>query len=855
MPSRLPVTFASWLLVAACSAAPAWSAELVTLTMDNWEEFAPQGKEVDCILGDYVLRNELIVVVIARPVSGRNANMTVRDVGGMIIDLTGREAQNDQLSSFYACGGQVSFSPPAELAVYVSSAAGSRTRAGEPGLLDVEQVVRGETVELQLRSKPQAGKPEVQLTYSLRDGDPYVGVTTVFTNTSDSEIQWTLQDTIRADRTFAFGTDKATRLFWAEDDWFRQAYGIVAQQYAIRRGTGRGVSLQYVQGDERTVPLAPVASIELHRMVFPASSLLQVRGIAGGLLGQPRRDVTFVVQDAWGAVGHAKINLFANDQPYASGRTDSKGRLSCSLPSQGRHRVRVEALGRPAAEQELTADLSGDCVIELQPCGQVAASITNEDGGPIPCKVAFFGKDGTADPDFGPDSAAVGVKNLHYSHNGNFRREIAPGDYEVLISYGPEYDAVLCEITVEAGKETSLTATLRRTIDTRGWVSSDFHSHSSPSGDNTSDQLGRVLNLLCEHIEFAPCTEHNRIDTYVPHLERLGVQRQMATCCGLELTGGPLPVNHQNAFPLAHKPRTQDGGAPLTDVDPVVQIQRLAMWDDGSDKLVQENHPMIPQIFGDRDLDGKPDGGFAKMFDFMDAIEVHPPATILLQPGTATFQEQKRNPIFHWMQLLNLGYRITGVVNTDAHYTFHDSGWLRNWIKSPTDDPAAIDAMDIVHAAEAGNVVMSNGPFLEVRLTADNADRSVVAGPGDSAYVPQGQATLHVRVQCANWLDINRVQVFINGRPSDDLNFTRRESADHFRNGVVKFEANLTLRLKSDAHVIVVAAGEGLQLGRVMGPRFGQDIPIAVANPIFVDIDASGFQPNRDLLAVPLPGL
>jgi hypothetical protein len=97
---------------------------------------------------------------------------------------------------------------------------------------------------------------------------------------------------------------------------------------------------------------------------------------------------------------------------------------------------------------------------------------------------------------------------------------------------------------------TIIDARLVRTVKTDGWISTDSHSHSSPSGNNTSSQLGRVLNLLCEHIEFAACTEHNRLSTYDPHLRRLGAEKQMATCVGVELTGRPLPLNHQNAFPL-----------------------------------------------------------------------------------------------------------------------------------------------------------------------------------------------------------------------------------------------------------------------------------------------------------------
>ena len=75
--------------------------ELAVLSPKTWSSFATEGKEADCIYGDYVLRNDQITLVIARPEPGRHANMTVRDTGGMIIDLTRRDQPNDQLSALY----------------------------------------------------------------------------------------------------------------------------------------------------------------------------------------------------------------------------------------------------------------------------------------------------------------------------------------------------------------------------------------------------------------------------------------------------------------------------------------------------------------------------------------------------------------------------------------------------------------------------------------------------------------------------------------------------------------------------------------------------------------------------------
>jgi hypothetical protein len=327
----------------------------------------------------------------------------------------------------------------------------------------------------------------------------------------------------------------------------------------------------------------------------------------------------------------------------------------------------------------------------------------------------------------------------------------------------------------------------------------------------------------------------------------------MATCTGLELTGGPVPVNHQNAFPLRWSPRHQDGGAPTPDIDPVTQIRRLSMWDNSSDKLMQMNHPNLMQVLGDRDHDGQADEGFRKMLDYVDVVEVNPLNEIFRQETTLPEPDTRGNVIFNWLQLLNQGYRIPGVVNTDAHHNFHGSGWLRNFVKSSTDDPSHIDVAEMVKNSRRGRIVMSNGPFMTVEASGTNNGSRVTAGVGELAALTSGEVTLHVRIQSPNWLDINRVQVFVNGRPQQSMNFTRRANGQMFGSETVKFDQNIQLNLQTDAHIIVAACGEGLELGRVMGPAAGQLMPAVVSNPIFIDCDQqAGFTPNKDALGAPI---
>ena len=214
----------------------------------------------------------------------------------------------------------------------------------------------------------------------------------------------------------------------------------------------------------------------------------------------------------------------------------------------------------------------------------------------------------------------------------------------------------------------------------------------------------------------------------------------------------------------------------------------------------------------------------------------------------------ENHAIFNWLQLLNQGYRIPGVVNTDAHYNFHGSGWLRNYIRSPkTDDPAKIRTLDIVHASERGNVVMTNGPFLEVYTPTGGRGTGSRFTAGDTVRAPDGKVRLQVRVQCPNWFDIDRVQILVNGRPDQLFNFTRATTPGPFGEGVVKFDRKIEVKLDGDAHLIVVAVGENSKLGEVMGPERGEMKPIAVSNPIYVDVDGNGFQPNGDTLGAPLP--
>ena len=815
--------------------------DLVTLAPQTWDRYIPHGKEVDGIYGDFALTNDKLVAVIGQPLRTRNANMTVREVGGCLIDLTLRHHQSDQLSAYYPGAGL------RELRFGGIEVQAPKTY--ETSALD-RVFVQGRSVSLKFIATPREKEADIEVTYTLEDGKPYITISTTYVNRGESTIDVAIVDSIRADNSFEFETAASAPLFWAYDKHFGQAYGVSAEGQTISPKNTRGMLLQFADSAGKVaLTLKPGEQHKLVRQIFPGANLFDLRAVHDGITGKPAHRVVATVKDPAGnPVFDAEVSLTRGKKKESWGRTNAKGQLAFNSGEQA-ETLTVASQAHGTKEVAVAANQEGDLAVELPAAAVLSLVISDEQGGRIPCKVQFIGKGDTKSPDFGHDSGEHGVRNVHYSHDGRFHRTLAPGAYDLIVSYGPEYDAVFKTVELQAGKTSTFEAKLVRSVKSPGWISTDYHSHSSPSGDNTASQLGRVLNLLCEHVEFAPCTEHNRLSTYDPHLKALGAVKLMATCVGMEMTGQPLPLNHQNAFPMVLNDRTQDNGAPIADQDPETQITRLAAWDNNSDKLVQSNHPDIGWMFRDRNGDGTPDAGFAGLVGKIDVIEVHPLQTIFDKPNTPPSRFAQNNTVVNWLQMLNQGKRIPGVVNTDAHYNFHGSGFLRNYVKSPTDDPALIKTLDVVHASERGNLVMTSGPFMEVSLRPE-AEPSKEVDPGDDLSLKDGKAKLNVRVQCPNWFDIDRVQVLINGSPSKEHNFTREANSSLFASGTVKFDQEIAIDLKSDAHIIVVAIGEKSELGTVLGPEHKSDKPVAVSNPIYVDTNGDGFQPNKDTLGI-----
>ncbi len=348
----------------------AGAAELAVLTDANWDRLAPAGKEADCILRDFAFRSDKIMAVVAQPLPTRNANMTVKQVGGAVIDLTLTENPNDQLSAYY---------PGMRRHVFTSA---------EIKQKDGKKVVLVCTAPAQpAKAEPKTdAQPEVRLEYELEDGQPYLLVRSIFKNTAEQPLEFALEDDLRADDFDKKVKTGPTDFFWVHDHYFEQAYGLLVEKHALKtRSDKRNSVIQYLpeKSETPTVKLGPGQSYELVRRLIPGPHLLAIKGEALRLQGKTAVHCGWnLVDPAFKPVAGVDVTLKQGEEVYGTARSDARGWVRADLPPE-KFTLTLKTPGRATLEREI--DLTGykndetlNSEYKLETLSQVVAVITDE---------------------------------------------------------------------------------------------------------------------------------------------------------------------------------------------------------------------------------------------------------------------------------------------------------------------------------------------------------------------------------------------------------------------------------------------------------------------------------------------
>ncbi|MCC7386736.1 MAG: carboxypeptidase regulatory-like domain-containing protein [Deltaproteobacteria bacterium] len=500
-------------------------------------------------------------------------------------------------------------------------------------------------------------------------------------------------------------------------------------------------------------------------------------------------------------------------------RTDAEGRFRFEAP-EGALAITVATDARVISDAkpiQVAANLPAVDVVVGVP-GRVHYQITDTERRPLPAKLSFVhqgGLSGHLPERYGEELHPGSTFRVVHAIHGEGTVELPPGSYTVYVSRGAEYEVVEGAVTVTSDQESPFSAALDRSVDTSGWISTDTHLHSQLSPDSSDLFEFKVSALVTEGLEMPVSTEHEAIGDFNPAIRALDLEGWMQGVLGSEVT--TFTYGHFNAFPLVQD-FAQPGNGRVDWVSKMPGPMFAAIRANPGQPFIQVNHPRSAAIGGYFSAMGFDPGTFtaARMNDWsadFDGIEVANGC------GVAGIE---RSEMLDWYAFLNHGVRKAAQGATDNHKAGRGGlGYPRTYVRMPTDDPKAATVDDFRKAFREGRLVVTCGPFLEAKIG--------TAEIGDLARVEGNTVSLSVRVAAPTWMDVDQVEVIVNGVEVARMP-TTSESAERF-NGMIA----VPVTAGKDAWLIVKTRGD-----RRHGIWAGEEPSWAFTNPILLDGDGDG---------------
>src|SRR5438067_269652 len=109
----------------------------------------------------------------------------------------------------------------------------------------------------------------------------------------------------------------------------------------------------------------------------------------------------------------------------------------------------------------------------------ISVHVVEDPGGkPIPCRITVVDEKGAlAAFDAKPDIKSAFRKGVYYTATGEAKFSLSPGNYTIYAARGPEYSLASRKISVSS-ESYDLKLSIRREVDTKGYVSCDTHIHT-----------------------------------------------------------------------------------------------------------------------------------------------------------------------------------------------------------------------------------------------------------------------------------------------------------------------------------------------------------------------------------------
>ncbi|MEQ8458492.1 MAG: CehA/McbA family metallohydrolase [Sandaracinaceae bacterium] len=570
------------------------------------------------------------------------------------------------------------------------------------------------------------------------------------------------------------------------------------------------------------VPGCSVAEIPLATLVLGGPGLGGLQTALGDYRGETLRTVTGRVENADGSPApDARVHVRRADGRHFSRALPAEdGTFSLDVPDEGVS-FYAHRLGTPV-HGPVEVDAGADTVTLTLPAqGVLEVSVTDGDSlASIPARVQVVPVGGAPEvpADFGERNIRNGRAHVAFTTSGAVSLPVAPGEHDVYVSRGFEWELFTDRVTAVAGETTRVDVTLSRVVDTTGVMCADYHIHTHRSPDSPDSPELKLAGLIADGLEIPIRADHEWVNDFQPVIERMGLADYAFGIGGEELT--TFAWGHFGVFPLVEDRSMQSGSA-------ISWIGRLppAVFAD------VRARPENPALIIHHPRSGGTFGGYfnAAGFDRDTATAVNADHwdedfTLLEVFNDDSFDQARDSEVADWFALLNSGRRVFAVGSSDSHDIYGSPvGYPRTCLDLGVDDPRALDADTVRDVTNAGDSVISGGIYLDVVGPGGAGPGEEVSGAGDTA-------SFELTVQAASWIrGAMQVEVIVDGVTTETIPIP----------DMGPDPLNPVLRLQTSGIEAPVAAEGSWVVFHVsaegdLAPVHPGRRPFAVSNPIFL---------------------
>ncbi len=558
----------------------------------------------------------------------------------------------------------------------------------------------------------------------------------------------------------------------------------------------------------------------------------------------------------------AQLKVYdALGNPLTAARPGADGSFRLRLPA-GVENAELEVISAHA--KPLRRDLAfGGSDLQLATIStEPAATVLLP--GDATMRLVFIGLGATADPAFGSDQSnfRLGRQAPPLSSQSNsidlVRGQknpnsvlVAAGKYRVYASRGPLYSISTQDIALASGQQLQLELpALRRVVDSRGWVSTDFHVHSGYSFDSAISAEQRLRSFVAQDAAVLVATEHDRLVDMAERAKALGYQRQLTVVGGAELTGmvrspaAPATIGHLNVYPLPYQPSAFAGGMPSHEGMRLRQVM-ASVRQRYPNVIFQLNHPRAGAAadvggaffehlsLGEHFNPGLPleniqnrslieaDNNGVRDIDF-DLLEMANGADL------AQYQQVRAD----WLSLILQGEYRPAVASSDSHHLHQPVALPRSYVAHAGEVGDPVELEQWLGAVRAGRIIGSSGPLPKLLLTTPAGSSG---GVGDTLV--GREFGLSLEVQAAPWVNANQAWVYLNGRVIWGGAISPGETLE------------LPIQVEQDSFIFVEVYGDAGEAYTALAPGHR---PMAFTNPVWIDADGDGQWSAPGLDSLPL---